>query len=136
MDHCGAGGINLNVNRFRTVAAMLLLPIWVPISSHELLENWGLIHIQASTGSGDSHDKDHDGADGLCQLPGCSFQIQKFHPAVVSFLLPVALAVCPQDGVEAQACFALVNPSPPDIPVSWQFSFRAALPARAPSLIS
>jgi hypothetical protein len=40
------------------------------------------------------------------------------------------------DSEYQQASFALVNPSPPDIPVGWQFSSRAALPARAPSLIS
>ena len=128
--------ISIAVHRFRIVAALLLLAIWVPSSSHELLEGFGLIHVQASPSGGDSHENDHDAADGLCQLPGWSLQVQKYQAADISFLLPVAFAACLQDGIQARACFALVNPSPPDIPVSWQFSFRAALPARAPSLIS
>src|SRR6266481_1024350 len=62
----------LSVNRFRTVVAVLLLALWVPMSSHDLLEDLGLIHTTASTDAGDNH----DAADGLCQLPQGAFQVQ------------------------------------------------------------
>jgi len=122
------------VNRFRTVAALVLLAFWLPISSHELLEHWGVIHTQASNPV-EKHDNDHDAADGLCRLPPGALQVQKFLAREVAF---VALVITEsvRDSIWEQASFALVNPSPPDIPVGWQFSFRTALPPRAPSLIS
>src|SRR5215813_11227587 len=85
----GGGGICLTVKRFRISAALLLLAIWVPSTSHELLEHWGVIHTQASD-SGDKHDDDHDAADGLCRLPPGAYQVQKFfgpEAAVVSLAL-------------------------------------------------
>jgi len=105
------------------------------MTSHELLEHWGVIHVQASNPI-DKHDNDHDAADGLCRLPPGAFQLQKFFAAEVAFMAPVAVMDLLGDSDYQQASFALVNPSPPDIPVGWQFSSRAALPARAPSLIS
>src|SRR6266481_5696204 len=125
--------ISVAVNRFRTIAALLLLAFWVPISSHELLEQWGVIHTQASDPI-DQHDDNHDAADGLCQVPAWTFQVQKFFAPEVSFVASAVVACLVGDSVWEQASFALVNPSPPDIPVGWQFSSRAALPARAPPL--
>jgi hypothetical protein len=99
------------------------------MSSHDLLEDFGLIHTTA-TDAGDNH----DAADGLCQLPQGAFQLQVFHAPQVSFLPIPPLEACVHASISQQANRALVNPSPPDIPVAWQFSYRAALPARAPSL--
>jgi hypothetical protein len=130
------GITNLTVNRFRTIAAVFLLALWVPMSSHDLLEDWGFIHTPASLGSGDNHDNDHDAADGLCQLPPGVFQVQIFHALQPSFLAAPILAVCLHTFAWKHENFALVNPSPPDIPVGWQFASRAALPIRAPSLLS
>jgi len=131
----GKKAISAAVNRYRTIAALLLLAFWVPISSHEILEQWGVIHTQASDPV-DKHDDNHDAADGLCQLPAGTFQAQKFFASEVSFVASAFVAGLVGDYVWEQASFALVNPSPPDIPVGWQFSSRAALPVRAPSLIS
>jgi len=117
------------------MAALFLLAFWVPISSHELLEQWGLIHTSAASPV-EKHDSDHDAADGLCQLPGGAFQVQKFFAPELSVALSAALTELVGDAVREQASFALVNPSPPDIPIGWRFSSRAALPARAPCLVS
>jgi len=135
LEASGKKAIGVPVTRFKTIAALLLLAFWVPISSHEMLEHWGVIHTQASNPI-DKHDDDHDAADGLCQLPAGAFQVQKFFAPEVSFAALAVLTELVRDSVWEQASFALVNPSPPDIRVEWQFSSRAALPARAPSLIS
>src|SRR5262245_14775654 len=71
------------VKRFRIIAALMLLAFWAPISSHELLEHWGIIHVQASHAA-EKHSDDHDAADGLCRLPGWAFQIQKYQGADIS----------------------------------------------------
>ena len=57
----------LGVKQFKTIAALMLLAFWLAISSHELLEHWGLIHTQSASPT-EKHDEDHDAADGLCQL--------------------------------------------------------------------
>jgi len=125
-----------DVKLFRTVAALVLLACWAPISSHELLEHWGVIHVQASNAS-ENHSDDHDAADGICRLPAGPFQLQNFLPSQITLaMLPAVVVDAAAESIWQQASFALVNPSPPDIPVGWQFSFRAALPVRAPSFIS
>ena len=55
----GFMSICLVVKRFKKIAALLLLAFWVPISSHELLEHWGVIHTQAANPI-EKHDDDHD----------------------------------------------------------------------------
>jgi hypothetical protein len=124
------------VNRLQTVAAILLLALWVPITSHEMLEMWGLIHTQALAGDGSGHEDDHDAADGICHLPAGIFQVEKVQQPQITLLFPVAIALSLQQLEWPHPSLAQINPSPPDIPVGWQFSLRAALPARAPSLMS
>lgn len=36
----------------------------------------------------------------------------------------------------AEVCIGILNTGPPELPSTWQFSFRTALPARAPSCVS
>ncbi len=55
------------------------------------------------------------------------------HPVLVATLLSTAIeALLPE--LEAHP-FTAAKP-PPELPRSWQFSFRTALPPRAPSLIA
>ena len=51
---------------------------------------------------------------------------------VLSFLLPVWEATAPP----ARPQPVLPSGSPPELPRAWQFSYRTALPPRAPSLVA
>src|SRR2546425_12780449 len=124
---CGrfAGWYVLIVRDLKTVAVLLLLALWVPATSHALLEEAGLIHEQAGD-SDAAHD--HDGADGLC-LPASHTTIQTKVPvqAVVA-CLPLLTAADYAEPDLFGAGPAKYNPSPPEISASWQVYSRAALP--------
>ncbi len=122
---------------------LLLVAIWLPASSHVLLETFGLIHGQHADQGHDDHSypdgshehdsADHDAADGVCRP--ATFEV-KFSapPAVVSTLLNALLAV---EGMRwLPESPALSTHALPELSKGWQFSFRTALPARAPSLVS
>lgn len=115
--------------------AIALVALVVPVTSHSLLEDAGLIHDSGS----DASDHDHDAADGLCWIESVGFHLEKCFQAVESAAAHFLFA--------ALACFMVNllprqpkpdNPGtgPPLLLQSWQFSSRAALPARAPSLAS
>lgn len=65
------------VNWFRTIFVLAVLAVWVPASSHALLEHAELIHNHEAEHhhtDGESHDhgpvdaRDHDAADGICRV--------------------------------------------------------------------
>ena len=121
----------------------LLVAIWLPASSHAFLETFGLIHGQHADQGHDDHSNpdgphehdsaNHDAADGLCRP--ASFEV-KFSapPAVVSTLLNALLAV--EEMRRRPESPALSSLALPQLSKGWQFSFRTALPARAPSFVS
>jgi hypothetical protein len=127
------------VKWFKTVVTMLLLALWLPATSHALLEQGGWIHTAHSDGD-DASDTDHDAADGLCRVASTDVQVPQ--PELTGGLLlasadfPLTLAAM------FEASLALPNgPDPPGAapPVlfdTWQFSFRASLPPRAPPRVS
>ena len=143
MSHAAGSDTLEGVKVVLTMLTLLLVAIWLPASSHVVLETFDLIHGQhADQGQddhsypGDSHEHDsanHDAADGLCRL--ASFEVKFSAPqGVVSTLLNALLAVegmgrCPENP-------ALSSHALPELSKGWQFSFRTALPARAPSFVT
>jgi hypothetical protein len=123
------------VIRLRTVAVLLLLAFWVPASSHALMEHAGLIHTADA-----HHDEHHDAADGICV--NASGHVQAPQPLHVAFAplaqLEVWLAATAiLDGSVAEASGpAPPGVAPPELPQTWHFVSRTALPARAPSYLS
>jgi hypothetical protein len=130
------------VKCFKTIVTLLLLAVWLPATSHELLEQAGWIHgahDDTHDASGADND-DHDAADGFCRVASTDIPVPQpdlsggLGLAYGDFSLTLA------DLLAAE--LALPNgPDPPglapkEISHTWQFSFRASLPARAPSLIS
>ena len=80
--------------------------------------------------------------DNDCDADACSviesgfYKIEE-HPAavpmlVLSFVLPLGEARPPSPAPH----FQLPNCSPPELPRAWQFSYRTALPPRAPTLVA
>ncbi len=130
-------------------AVLLLVAIWLPASSHALLQHAGLIHEQhehehdahADTDHHPSdaddrreHDaNDHAAADGLCLLASAKVQVPTPGLVTLSVWL-TALITLPADSGETALHSGLSPPgtAPPELSHIWQFSFRTALPVRAP----
>ena len=124
------------MKRFRTVAVLLLLAFWVPATSHALLEDAGVIHTADS-----QHSDDHDAADGICV--NAASHAQAPQPSLHVSLAPLAqlelwlAASAVRDGSVAEASGpAPPGVAPPELPQTWHFVCRTALPARAPSSLS
>ncbi len=87
------------------------------------------------------HDDDHDGADGLCV--NATTHVQAPQPSLAASLAPTAelefwlaaSAVVDGSVLEADGP-ALPGVAPPELPQTWHFVSRSALPARAPSCLS
>ena len=130
--------------RFQRIITALLLALWLPASSHALLEYAGLIHERHASHDADSsgshkHDSDnHEAADGKCALSSTHVRVPPPDGAAVPMpFCAVGLNWASEFHVE-QPPSGLPPPgtAPPQLSHRWQFSFRTALPARAPSLIS
>jgi len=125
----------------RVMITIALVVFWLPATSHALLEQAGWIHLEeTSTDDGSGSDHDHDAADGVC-IAG-SNHIHVPHPQLSGSPLPLEYGDCSLR-LAALIETLLVAPAgpdppgvaPPELSHTWQFSFRASLPPRAPSLI-
>jgi hypothetical protein len=141
------------VLRLKSTMVVVLVALWLPASSHALLQHFGFIHQahvhdhhgdahadhDADSEGSHEHDTDnHPAADGLCLSASGKVELAK----------PVTLAALPW--LIAEFCTAVNIPSaialrsgpsppgvaPPELSHRWQFSSRAALPVRAPSFVS
>jgi hypothetical protein len=142
-DHSLLTRILVRVKWLRTMITLAVLALWLPASSHALLESAGLIHQRHAdhdTDSSGSHEHDadnHDAADGHCVLS--STDVHALAPSAVATAFPgvVGLDWASEQHVVLQPSgLAPPGTAPPQLSHRWQFSFRTALPPRAPSLIS
>lgn len=123
--------------KLKTLCAVLLALLWVPVTSHCLLEDAGVIHHDACCETRDTAaGHGHDAADGNCRVESSSYQLPKpFETLSPVPLDPRGLRV----RFHAQpATRALTVPQPSDSPprllaVTWQFLSRSAPAPRAPS---
>ena len=117
------------VNRWKAILSLLMLAVWLPATSHPLLEGIGVIHEQNSPAT----DSDHDAADGLVLLP--SSVSSPVVNATLVCVLPVVVLLLPEP-VETRPKHRMASGTSPPLPNVWQFVHRAALPVRAPSFAS
>jgi len=132
------------VKSFAKSVAVLMLALWVPVTMH--------CGLESLTGSEFLSCCPHDDAesqpahqDNDCETDSCATVESGFYkveddPALTPALV---LAVCflgcdflaepPNDSTQQ---FLPVSSSPPELPRFWQFSYRTALPPRAPSLVA
>ncbi len=138
------------VRCLKNIMAVVLALLWLPASSHAFLEYAGLIHERhadhadhadhdADASGSHEHDADnHEAADG--NYASTSSHISAPLPDAVAmpmlFCAPRLNWVSELHVAPPPSGLAPPGTAPPQLSHYWQFSFRTALPARAPSLIS
>jgi len=133
--------INTHVNRLKTIVAAVFLVLWLPLTSHCLLEGAGLmpdILRCCDTCAPDGKDQGCED-DACCSLESTAYKLDcerpAFIPPALGLLLPV-LFHSVEPPAAPQNSLGFLSVASPELPVTWQFSCRTALPPRAPSFVS
>jgi hypothetical protein len=122
----------------------MIVAIWLPASSHALLEQLKLIHYVHggddcdAQGSHEHNSENHDAADGKCSVAATGVSVRVAKAAATPLLL-LALALEWNPEFHRNLRSGGQPPSitaPPQLSHCWQFVFRAASPPRAPSSAS
>jgi hypothetical protein len=111
--------------------ALLLLALWLPISTHEWLESSGLIH----TAEHCEHDAAHEAADGSLLASNDPFVLKPVN-VIVAVLSPAFDDLLAMTALSTEWEPPLKfghSTAPPGLSATWQFSARAALPGRDPA---
>ncbi|MBM3836601.1 MAG: hypothetical protein FJ398_01355 [Verrucomicrobia bacterium] len=125
------------MRRIKTTLALLLVAFWAPVSVHCKLELVpGLEFLQCETETPAESDCDEDG----CQvIESARYKTEEnavvVVPAFNQMAAPMAASFCEPAPLRL-AKFRIPSTAPPELPRSWQFFERAALPPRAPSIVS
>lgn len=130
----------LRVRSVKAMLALLLALAWAPLVSHCTLENFsGLAFLRCAPDSQTSANLPAHCGTSCCaaeygnyQLPGHQPELRP--PDVAPSIL--ALLAKPLPPLSSTPAVAPRASSQPDRPRTWQFSLRAALPVRAPSIAS
>jgi hypothetical protein len=126
------------VNRWKAILSLLCLAVWLPATQHCKLENLpGLAFLQCAGDTPTNSDcGDGDQCDqverGLYKSESTTLVLTP--PAIVALFVAAELSE-QFESSQILTIGAKVAP-PPDLPTSWQFSSRTALPVRAPSFAS
>lgn len=127
---------------FKPIIAMVLAIIWMPVASQCILEDAELMSacsccdespLSSRGESSGEEDCLFCGDLGITGTPKDDKQIQP--PVLVFAILIHAHSETLRTKEEAEFAFVLSS-LPLDLLAGWQFSYRAALPGRAPSIIS
>jgi hypothetical protein len=127
------------MNRLKTMITLAVLALWLPATNHcrlELIPALEFLACCVHENAAPHEDKD-------CETDGCATVEEGFYksddlritPVAPDFLLSahaLTLAVASSHPFYT----ALPTTAPPELSKVWQFSFRAAAPPRAPSLLS
>ena len=129
------------VRIFRTMMVVLLALAWVPLTSHCSIEAVpGFEFLRCSTdvqSSNEGNDPCKEG--GCCAVESAKYQSprhQEITPVVFVAILPADTFGVVEQSLPAEVSLGILTAAPPELPASWQFSLRTALPVRAPSLAS
>ncbi len=126
------------VNWLHRIVAVVMLAAWMPAASLCLAECAGMVE------RGDCCADESGGKSDAAGHPCCflasglykSHDQQRVATAPATLLTPVLPSPFSLTPASVEEAALRPAPSPPDLPVTWQFSFRAALPPRAPSFAS
>ena len=122
-----------SVKRLLNLFGIFLALAWVPITSHCEWENLpGLQLFQCATDT--EQDSDCEG-DGCFQVESASYKVSETETSVPVPPFTVLFQISLLEMWPTLQPLP-VTAAPPEFPNSWQFSFRTALPPRAPSFVS
>lgn len=122
------------MKRLHQIVGLVLLVLWVPVTSHCMLEDVrGLEFLKCApvTPEGDNHCD----ADACSQLESPSYRISQADVDVAPPIFAVVSVILTAERPVDEGAIALIK-NPPEFLSTWQFSFRTALPPRAPSFVS
>ena len=123
-----------SVKRMLNLFGILLALAWVPITSHCEWENLpGLQLFQCAAETEQESDCADD--DACAQVESASYKVSETETFVPLPPLNVLLQISLVELLPAQQPLP-ATAAPPEIPIGWRFSFRAALSPRAPSFVS
>lgn len=126
------------VNWLHRIVAVVMLAAWMPAASLCLAECAGVVE-HGECCADESGGKSDAAAHHCCFVASGLYKSHDNQTlvtapnALATAQLPSPISVAPSSRIPASS---LLTASPPDLPVTWQFSFRAALPPRAPSFAS
>lgn len=122
----------------------LLALTWVLLTSHCKIEAMpGFEFLRCAT---DIHAPDESESSGEhCEDTGCCLvETAQYHaprphelaPVVVFDIMPADNFGIVEQSLPKEVSLGILTAAPPELPTSWQFLSRTALPVRAPSLAS
>jgi hypothetical protein len=125
------------MSRLHKLVALVFLVLWAPITGHCYLEKIpGLEFLHCASDTADNSNCAEDG----CQIVESGFYKISDNTAVVPVpvycLIPFTAPISLVQDSPPESCGVTQFRFPPDLPQSWQFISRTALPIRAPSLVS
>lgn len=133
--------MSIYVHRMKAISALAMALLYLLASGYCLLEKANLvapIDCCPDTPSHNQNEQSPCGGFGCCPIEYPVYS--SFDSGVADFTPPPAdvifLPVVLLTELPVEIPIAQLERSPPDIPKSWQFFFRTALPPRAPSLLS
>lgn len=125
-----------------TLLTLLLVAIWPLATSHcslEQLPGFAFLACAEQVDTASSHQNDDCEADSCASVESGFYKTEDNQqtvptpPLIASEFLTTLTLVATEP---TRAAFDLPDPTPPELPKSWQFSLRVALPPRAPSRVS
>jgi hypothetical protein len=129
------------VKWLKTVVALMLLALWMPATSLCLIERagWFANDNCCPSSSQSAPNSQSSGEATCCALASATYEANNNQTVavaspIVAFLVLWDLTAVVEELNTPQS--VSLSPSPPDLPVTWQFSLRTALPPRAPSFVS
>jgi hypothetical protein len=128
-----------SVRVLRTMLTVLLAVAWMPLAGHCQIEHvTGLQFLRCAPADADGAPCSPADGGSCCSWESGQYHLPESQPlvavplvAVVPLLQPVAESWTP-----AECGLQDLTEAPPGPPEPWQFSSRAALPVRAPSIAS
>ena len=127
------------MRRFQNIVFALAAFLWLPVSAHCQLESVpGLEFLRCSIKASDSQQPAKDCSD-CCAVEKSQYRAEHHRltiPTPDLLLLSLAPVLPPATALPAEVSGGFLTAAPPELPTTWQFSARTALPARAPSIAS
>lgn len=139
--------INRNVRSLKNILLVFSTVAWLGMSMHCRLEAVPGFEFLACVTESDCHNNEQSaggqspdtGRDGCCFVEKTDYKINQTRLTLLApelILLSSMLVTDSADSLPAEVSPGFLTTAPPELPASWQFLSRTALPVRAPSLVS